>query len=108
MTVRTLAHAQAVAALLSRWGVPAVAEYVEDDPYIRVGLSYDGLVRAWIDPGDLEVAYARVPNRPPRLVRGPGSCVDGHACDDAHCVAEQLWEWVICWRACPPRRTRHP
>ncbi len=99
MTTRTLAYAQAVAALLSRWDVPAATDVIEGDVYVRVSLSHGGLVRAWIDLGDLEVAYARVPAGPPRLIHGPGACVDGHACDDAWCVAEQLWEWVICWRA---------
>ena len=99
MTTRTLAHATAVADMLARWGVPAEPDAVEGDVYVRVSLSHDGLVRAWVDLGDLDVAYARVPSGPYRLVRGPGACGGGHPCDDVLCVAEQAWEWVLCWRA---------
>ncbi len=99
MTTRTLAHATAVATLLTRWGIPAAADVIEGDVYVRRALRHDDRVRAWIDLGDLGVAYARVPNRPHRLVRGPGVCGGGHPCDDVLCVAEQTWEWVLCWRA---------
>ncbi len=99
MTTRTLAYAQAVAALLSQWGIPAEADRVEGDVYVRVRLTHSDTARAWVDLGDPDVAYARIDAEPWRVIHWPASCVDGHPCDDVACLAEQVWEWVICWRA---------